>query len=107
MSSGAIGAVPLLHSFEFKIMNQSRLNGCVMCESGDGAVTLDPPCFEILAAVGGDVVLDALTDTSAVNGDGTTTNRATTITEGTSIFGNFTSITVNTGTARCYKVRPV
>lgn len=78
--------------------------GNVMVESADGAVTLDPPCHTIEAVNGVTLVISALTDAASVNGDGTTTNRVTSILPGCKVFGVFTLITVTSGTARCYKI---
>lgn len=85
------------------------INGVFTVESGDSATTfadLDNgesiECDSIQAVNGAALVISALSEAN-VNGDGTTTNRVTTVPAGEWIYGRFTAITVTSGTARCYR----
>jgi len=85
-------------------------NGYVDVVTGDGAVTFsaidstlasDRVCC--IEAVGGaNLVLTSYTNPNGIKPDGTASDRGLTIVSGERTFGDFTVVTVTSGTARCY-----
>ena len=86
------------------------INGCIDVQSGDGATNFQSltnfdsstVVMAILAADNANCVLSAYTDATAKNPDGSASAHGLTIPAGTIQYGNYTAITVSSGTARCY-----
>ena len=83
-------------------------NGSINVNAADGATTFEDvdgtlACTAIQAANNTDLAISALTDATAINGDGTSTNRQTAVPAGGFLYGRFTAITVSSGVARCYR----
>jgi hypothetical protein len=73
--------------------------GAYLVDSGTQA--MDPPAHTIEAANGEDLVWSALVESGS-----DVASKMTTLPSGQRTYGVFTSITVTSGVARCYKIRP-